>query len=58
MRKLKFVKAKLKEWNRGLFGDLRDLQIDESRSLHFESLKKEGARGFIVKGKGLLEAKI
>lgn len=28
MRKLKFVKAKLKERNRGLFGDLRDLQID------------------------------
>ena len=54
MRKLQFIKAKLKDWNKDVFGDLKEeknnILSDISRIdlIPIENLEEERARDFIV----------
>ena len=69
MRKLKFVKSKLKIWNKAVFGDLKERKLtiildiekidllEQEGSFLFEEFEKERARGCFVKGRSSLETK-
>lgn len=74
MRKLKFVKSKLKVWNKVMFRDLEEKRTRffkallrwtqlstnkfDCRSLNTKSLKEVRPRGYFVKGRDSLEEKI
>ena len=69
MRKLKFVKSKLKIWNKAVFGDLKERKLtiildiekidllEQEGSFLFEEFEKERARGCFVKRRSSLETK-